>query len=247
MIIAANWKAYVESTAKAKALFASAKRAAVKPGIEIILAPPAPLLGLLVADNKSKVVFASQDISDTTGGAATGETTAALLSGMGVQYAILGHSERRAMGETDAVVASKVGHALAQGLTPIVCIGERERDADARYLHTLRTQIAAVYEPLSPKERMRVVIAYEPIWAIGKDASEAITPHDLHEMILYIRKVLGDYLPGRASEATKILYGGSVEPENARDLAGGSDISGFLVGHASVDVTTFTALVKAVS
>ncbi|MDB5189950.1 MAG: triosephosphate isomerase [Parcubacteria group bacterium] len=247
MIIAANWKAYVESVAKAKALFASAKRAAVKPGIEIILAPPAPLLGLLVADNKSKVAFAAQDISDTTGGAATGETTAALLSGMGVTYTILGHSERRAMGETDAVVASKVGHALAQGLTPIVCIGERERDPEAHYLQGLRTQIGAVYEPLSPKERMRVVIAYEPIWAIGKDASEAITPHDLQEMVLYIRKVLGDYLPGRASEATKILYGGSVEPGNARELAGGSDINGFLIGHATADVATFTALIKAVS
>ncbi|MDB5245154.1 MAG: triosephosphate isomerase [Parcubacteria group bacterium] len=247
MIIAANWKAYVESVAKAKALLVSAKRAAVKPGIEIILAPPAPLLGLLVADNKSKVAFASQDISDTTGGAATGETTAALLSGMGVTYTILGHSERRAMGETDTVVASKVGHALAQGLTPIVCIGERERDAEAHYLQGLRTQIGAVYEPLSPKERMRIVIAYEPIWAIGKDASEAINAHDLQEMVLYIRKVLGDYLPGRASEATKILYGGSVEPGNARELAGGSDINGFLVGHASVDAATFTALVKAVS
>ncbi len=247
MIIAANWKAYVESAAKAKALFASAKRLALKPGIEIILAPPAPLLGLLVADSKSKVAFAAQDISDSTGGAATGETTAALLSGMGVKFAILGHSERRAMGETDAIVASKVGHALAQGLIPIVCIGERERDADAHYLHGLRAQITSVYEPLSPKERMRIVVAYEPIWAIGKNASEAITSHDLQEMVLYIRKVLTDYLPGRSSEKINILYGGSVEAGNAPELAGGSNISGFLVGHASVDVATFTALVKAVS
>ncbi|CAN5764252.1 triose-phosphate isomerase [soil metagenome] len=247
MIIAANWKAYVESTTKAKALFTSAKKLSIKTDVEIILAPPAPLLGLLVTDNKSSVTFASQDISDTTGGAATGETTAALLSGMGVKYVIVGHSERRAMGETDAIVASKVGHALAQGLTPIVCIGERERDAEAHYLQGLRAQIAATYEPLSTQERMQVVIAYEPIWAIGKDASEAITPHDLQEMVLYIRKVLGDYLPGRASEATKILYGGSVEPGNARELAGGSDINGFLVGHSSVDVATFTALVKAIA
>jgi triosephosphate isomerase len=247
MIIAANWKAYVESTVKAKALFISAKRLATKPGVEIILAPPAPLLGLLVAGNKSKVAFASQDISDSTGGAATGEITAALLSSMGVTFSILGHSERRAMGETDEVVASKVGHALAQGLTPIVCIGERERDPEAHYLQNLCSQLTAIYTPLSPKERMRVIIAYEPIWAIGKDASESITPHDLQEMVLYIRKILSNYLPGRSSEATKILYGGSVEPGNARALGGGSDISGFLVGHASVDVATFTALVKAVS
>jgi len=246
MLIVANWKAYVESTTKAKTLVASAKRLAAG-AHEIVLAPSAPYLALFSVGNKSKVAYAAQDLSDSTGGAATGETTAALLASLGVRYAIIGHSERRAAGETDQLVASKTSHALAHGITPIVCVGERERDAEAQYLQFLRAQIAAVFAPLSQKERMQIVIAYEPIWAIGKSAAEAITPTDLHEMVLYIQKVIADYLPGKGAEQVPVLYGGSVEPANARMLAGGSGISGFLIGHASVDVASFSGIVRAVS
>lgn len=243
MLIIANWKAYVESKQKAKALFASAKRLAGRKGIEIVLAPPAPYIGLLAPGNRSKVAFAAQDISDTTGGAATGENTAAAYADLGTRYAIVGHSERRALGESDACIASKAQHALAHGMIPVLCIGERERDAEAHYLAFIRGQITSVFSVLTPQERLQVVVAYEPVWAIGKTANEAITPEDLTEMILYIRKVLGE----QASSAIKVLYGGSVEPGNARSLAGGSGIDGFLVGHASTDPKEFTALVKAVS
>jgi triosephosphate isomerase len=247
MLIVANWKAYVESSKKAKALLASAKRLKLGKGMSVVLAPPAPYLGFLALGNRSKVSFAGQDLSNTTGGAATGEVTAAMLKDAGAAYVIIGHSERRAQGETDALVAEKVQHALAHGLIPILCVGERERDADARYLSFIRAQLAAVFAPLSPQERIQVVVAYEPIWAIGKSAADALPPHELSEMVLYIRKVLGDYLPGDASHGTAILYGGSVEPSNARMLAGGSGIDGFLVGHASVEPASFSALVKAVS
>ncbi len=246
MLIVANWKAYVQSPVKAKQLVASAKRLATHADTEIVLAAPAPYLGLLAPGNRSRVAFAAQDLSVSTGGAATGEITAALLSGLGVTYAILGHSERRALGETDEIVSEKVRHALANKITPIVCVGEKERDIDAKYLTTLRAQIAAVFSPLSQKERMQTVIAYEPIWAIGKTAAEAITPSDLSEMILYIRKVLGDYIPGKGVSKVRIIYGGSVEPSNARALASGTGIDGFLPGHSSVDSDMFTALVKAV-
>jgi triosephosphate isomerase len=246
MLVVANWKAYVESPAKAKVLVVAAKKLAAKGDVEIVLAPPAPLLGMFV-DAKSKLSFAAQDLSDSTGGAATGEITAALLAGMGVSYVIIGHSERRAMGEGDERIASKIRHALAHGLTPIVCIGERERDVDAAYVQFLRAQIFSIFSALEQKDRMRIVLAYEPIWAIGKSAAESITPNDLHEMVLYIRKVLTDFFPGKGSDAVKILYGGSVEPGNIRMLAGGSQLDGFLVGHAAVDAPTFTALVKAIS
>lgn len=245
MIVVGNWKAYVESTEKAKKLFAAAKRLTTKPDIEIVIAPSSPYLGLLAAGNRSKVAFAAQDLSLSTGGAATGEITAGMVSELGATYAILGHSERRAMGETDEMISEKTRHALANKLIPIVCIGEKERDQDARYLSVLRAQIAAVYTPLSQKERMQTIIAYEPIWAIGKTAAEAITPADLGEMVLYIRKVLTEYLPGRGSEKARLIYGGSIEPANARNLASGTGVDGFLIGHASVDSDTFTNLVKA--
>lgn len=247
MLIVANWKAYVEDAKKAKALVTLAKKLVTELKHEIVLAPSAPLLGLLAEGNKSKVKFAAQNISATTGGAKTGEDTAKLCSALGATYTLVGHSERRALGETDEIVSEKARHALAHGLTPILCVGEHERDSGAEYLAFVRAQISAVMAPLSQKERLQVVIAYEPIWAIGKSALEAIQPHDLAEMVLYIRKVLGDFLPGKAPAKSRILYGGSVEPANARDLAGGSHIDGLLVGHASVDPQTFTALVKAVS
>jgi triosephosphate isomerase len=246
MMIAANWKAYVETPQKAKALFAAAKKLAARKGLEIVLAPPAPYLGLLAPGNRSKVSFAAQDISDSMGGAATGEVTAAAIASVGATYAIVGHSERRARGETDAIVLSKAQHALAHGLRPILCIGEHERDTEAHYLQFIRAQISAVFSALTMQERLQVVVAYEPIWAIGKTSADAITPEDLAEMVLYIRKVLGDGLVGDA-QATKVLYGGSVEPGNERSLAGGSGVDGFLIGHASTNVQDFILLGKAVS
>lgn len=246
MLIVANWKAYVETVAKAKALAASAKRLSSRKNMNIVLAPSMPHLGLF-AGGKGKPYFAAQDLSLATGGAHTGEVPAATLASMGVSYAIIGHSERRAAGETDAIVAEKTKRALAHGMTPIVCVGETERDAEAAYLGKLRAQLAAALGPLSQKERLALVIAYEPVWAIGKTASDAITSHDLAEMVLYIRKVLADYLPGKSASKVPVLYGGSVEPGNIRELAAGSGVDGFLIGHASVDVPTFAALVKAVS
>ncbi len=247
MLIVSNWKAYVEDSAKAKKLVALAKRLSKEKKHELVLAPAAPYLALLAAKNKSRVQFAAQDVSATTGGAKTGEMTAQTLAALEISYVIIGHSERRAMGESDAVIAEKMRHALAHGLAPILCVGEHTRDTNAEYLSFVRAQIASAFAPLSQKERMAVVIAYEPIWAIGKSAADALPAHELAEMILYIRKVLGEYLPGKAPAKIRVLYGGSAEPENARELAAGSGVDGFLVGHASVDPAMYSALVKTVS
>lgn len=250
MLIVGNWKAYVESKAKAKALCASARRLAAKGEHEIAIAPPFPYLGMLVPPkpvSKKGLGFAAQDVSLTVGGAETGETTAGLLRELGVTHVIVGHSERRGHGESNEVVTEKARHVLAHGMVPVVCVGELVRDAEAQYLKHVRKQISDVFSALSPKERLTTVIAYEPVWAIGKPDMEAISPADLGEMILYIRKVLADFMPGRANQKVRILYGGSVTPDNIRGLAGGSGVDGFLVGRASTDVSKFSALVKAVS
>lgn len=246
MLIIANWKAYIESPAKAKALFAGATRLASKGDHEIVIAPAAPYIGMFTGA-KSLVRLGAQDVSCSTGGAATGEIAAGLLASLGVSYVLVGHSERRALGETDEMVTEKVQHVLAHGMTPVVCIGERERDTDAQYLTVVRRQIGSVMSALSPKERLALIIAYEPVWAIGKTDADAITPPDLAEMVLYIRKILSDYIPGRANAKVPVIYGGSAEPGNARSLGSGTGIEGFLVGHASADALTFAALVKAVS
>lgn len=247
MIIVANWKAKVTTVADAKKLVAAAKKSADKKVHTIVLAPPAPYLGLLSLDNKTKVQFAAQDITVTEGGAATGETTGGMIASVKATYVIIGHSERRALGENDEMVQTKVTHALASGLIPIVCVGEKERDAEAHYLATLRKQLDAVYGGLSARAQGTIILAYEPVWAIGKSAAEGSTPEDLTEMVNYIRKVLSAYLPKKKADTVSILYGGAVEASNAKMLAKGTGITGLLVGHASVDAKTFTALVNALS
>lgn len=247
MILAANWKAYIEDLTKAKKLYATGKRLSRRANLSIILAPPTAFLGVLAASNRSAVAFSAQDVSETTGGAHTGETTAQAVAAVGATYTIVGHSERRAAGDTNAIVANKTAHALAHNVLPILCIGESTRDEDARYLSIVREQLSTVLEPLSQKERSRLIFAYEPVWAIGKTAGDAIRSADLSEMLLYIRKVLSDYLPGKNASRAVILYGGSVEPGNARDLARDTDVNGFLVGHAATDSATFVALADALS
>lgn len=244
MLIVANWKAYVEDLAKAKKLFALAKRLAKEARTDIVLAPPAPFLGALAAKNRSKVAFAAQDVSRAQGGANTGEITAQAYAGAGATYALIGHSERRASGDTDLIVAEKLVRALAQGLTPILCVGERERDGEGRYLAFIREELTVALTALVPKERAKVIVAYEPLWAIGKTAAFAIGPNDLAEMVLYIRKVLAELLPGKGTAHSLILYGGSVDATDARALAANSGVDGFLVGHASVTPSTFSLLVK---
>lgn len=244
MLIVANWKAYVEDMQKAKKLFAVSKRLAKKTRNDIVLAPPAPLLGALALNNKSNIAFAAQDISMTTGGALTGEVTAPTYVAAGASYVLVGHSERRALGDTTAIITEKLVRALAHDLTPILCVGERERDSEGRYLAFLREELTAAYAKLTHKERAKIIVAYEPLWAIGKTADAAITPNDLAEMTLYIRKILAELLPGRNASRAIVLYGGSVEPSDVRGLAVGTSIDGFLVGHSSVDPIAFAELVK---
>lgn len=243
MLIVANWKAYVEDFERAKKLVALSKRLSRSSDCTIVLALPAPFLSRLAFGNRTAVAFAAQDISASLGGATTGEATAPMYAAAGAAYVIIGHSERRAMGDTHAAIMEKMLRALAHDLVPILCIGEKERDSEGRYLGLLREQMTSALSALTPKERTRVMIAYEPLWAIGKTAGDAIDQRDLGEMILYIRKVLAELLPGKSSSKSLVLYGGSVEPGNIRALAGGSSVDGFLIGHASVDAHLFASLI----
>ncbi|MBU6214310.1 triose-phosphate isomerase [Patescibacteria group bacterium] len=247
MLIVANWKAYIEDLAKAKKIFLVSRKLARETEHTIVLAPPGPFLGVFTEKKQSEVMFAAQDVSATVGGAETGEATAAAYAAVGTAYAIIGHSERRARGDTDAIVAEKLVRALAQGLIPILCVGERERDGEGRYLGSIREELTVALSALLPNERAAVIVAYEPLWAIGKTAAESISVNDLAEMILYIHKVLTELLPGKSSAKSRVLYGGSVEPGNVRMLADNSGVDGFLIGHASADAPTFAALVRELS
>ena len=242
MLIVANWTANIDTVDMAKRLYAGAKRLALTSKHELVLAPSAPHLGVLAPANRSKVAFAAQDISSTLGGSETGEITAATVAGVKGTYVIIGHSERRARGESDEVVLQKVRHALAHGLTPILCIGERERDTEATYLSVLRNQLHAIFSALSAKERAGVVLAYEPVWAIGTGL--AATPEIAADVHSQIRALLVG-LAGGAGGRIPILYGGSTTPENIASLVSLPDINGALIGGASLKADTLSRLVTA--
>ncbi len=163
---------------------------------------------------------------------------------LGAAYAIIGHSEKRSSGDTDAVVVQKVIRALAKGLIPIVCVGEEERDEKLHYLDTLREQVSNVLSGVPEVKRKSIIFAYEPLWAINK-GDHAITAEDLYETITYIRKVVMEHTNTASANKTRILYGGSVEVTNVAYLAKDGGVNGFLIGHASADSKKLTALMGA--
>ncbi len=179
-------------------------------------------------------------------GAYTGELSAAMLCDLGCKYVILGHSERRhILGETDAAINKKVHAALAAGLVPIVCVGEllSEREA-GRTLAVIRGQFDGSLAGLSPEQMTNLVIAYEPVWAIG--TGKVATPQQAEQVHLDLRKIIADRYNSSVAEQVRIQYGGSVKPDNAADLLGQPDIDGALVGGASLKVDQFLGIIAGV-
>lgn len=240
-LIVANWKMNPKTVAEAvREADKIEKTARTLKKVETIIAPPLPFLGFLLQKQKKGVTVGAQDLSSDRGiGAATGEVSGAILKRFGVKYVLVGHSERRARGEDSETVAEKTAVALKEGVTPIVCVGEQERDDDGMYLQTLRKEI---HESLArvPKTRAKdIVIAYEPIWAVGAQAKAADTPEDTLETVLFIKKCLAEVFDRTKAEHIPILYGGSVTPKNASAFLKGGGISGLLVGRASLTPSTF--------
>ncbi len=167
-----------------------------------------------------------------------------MLKDIGVTHIIVGHSERRAGGETDEIVAKKTQAVLEIGIHPIVCVGEKERDAHGLYLETLKDQIKNSLANAPKKLINQLIIAYEPIWAIG--AKEAMDPSIVHEMSLFIKKVLSDIYGHDNAINTPILYGGSVNFRNASDIIEKGQVDGLLIGRESVNIPGFIELLKAV-
>jgi len=251
MLIVSNWKAYVDTEKRAEELIRVAKRITKKRSFQNtlfvpVLAPPFPLLGVY-RKRISPLSCASQDVSNIAPGSGTGEVTARLLRALGVSYVIIGHSERRKNGETDSLVREKTQRALEENLIPIVCIGENFRDEHGQYLSELRTQIRAIFEDLDVRLAKKIIIAYEPVWAIGKGAGGAMQPDDLEEMVLYIRKCISEHIPERSALQLPILYGGSVLAENAFLLVKQGRVQGLLIGRSGVESDAYQELVKALS
>lgn len=243
-LIAGNWKMHKTVGEALGLVEALLPRLAGTPGVEVAVAPPFTALhavGLRLAG--TAVRLAAQTMHWEEQGAFTGEISAAMLRDVGCTYAILGHSERRQLfGETDEGVARKAARALAAGLTPLVCVGEtlEERDRGNAFA-VVERQTRAALAPLGPDAVDRVVVAYEPVWAIG--TGRTATAAQAQEVHAVIRRVLASLGGAERADATRVLYGGSVKPSNTAELLGQPDVDGALVGGASLDAETFASIV----
>ena len=241
-----NWKLNPRTHTDASSLFKGiSKKAHTFKKVTTVVCPPYVFIDKLQAGyGGSAVFFGAQDVSFELSGAHTGDVSAEQLYSVGCDYVIIGHSERRALGEEDESVNKKIKVALEHKLTPVLCVGESERDSHGRYLHHLRSQIVKAMKGVKEKDLLKVVIAYEPIWAIGKTGKDAITPQKLHETVLYIRRVLLETFNKRTGMNITILYGGSVKPSNAEELLREGEVAGFLVGGASLDAESFNQILE---
>lgn len=242
-IMAANWKMHKTPAETAEFFQTLRPRLLERPAPFVVVAPPFPCIPAAVAAAQGlDVAIAGQNLHWEARGAFTGEVSGPILKAAGCEYAIVGHSERRQFfGETDETVQRKVRAALAVDLTPIVCIGETlaERDADQTEA-VLRRQFERGLWGLGVEEVLHCVLAYEPVWAIGtgRTASPA-TAQAAHQ---FLRALAHEVFGGEAARHLRILYGGSVKPDNIAGLLAQPDVDGGLVGGASLDAAAFAAL-----
>ena len=245
-LVVGNWKLNPATAAAAKELFIDVRKAAKTAGKKavVVVAPPFPFLGELAKLTPSgSVGLAAQDVFYENKGAFTGEVAPSMLASLGVQYVIVGHSERRAMGESDATVAKKAAAALKAKLTPIVCIGESKRDSHGHFYSFVAKELKQSLSGISKQQAGKLVIAYEPIWAIG--TGKHATPEDVEEMQLFIKKELTKIYGRNVAHKIPVLYGGSVKPKNAAELYEKGQVNGFLVGGASLRGRDFSEIIKA--
>ena len=245
-IIAGNWKMN-KTQAEARVLVEDLLREIGRfDDAEIVLCPPFTALAVVseLLSPVSNIRLGAQNLHEAASGAYTGEISGAMLRELYVRYVIIGHSERRQyFHEDNATVNRKTRTALAVELRPIVCIGETlpEREAD-QWKNVLETQLREGLAGFTDKDLADIVLAYEPVWAIG--TGKTASPAQAGEAHQWIRKIVGSLFGTTAAERVRIQYGGSVKPENAKELLSMPDIDGALVGGASLDARGFTAIIK---
>jgi len=245
-IVAGNWKMNGNRQfAKKLVEDLSSVAGGLKGSVEIVIAPPFILMADAVQSKTSDLKLASQNVSNFDNGAFTGETSADMLADFGCQYSIVGHSERRALfGDTDEVVANKVIKSLEKSISPILCVGEtlEERDAE-KTLDVIREQLKIALKDLNEQQLKQVVVAYEPVWAIG--TGKTATPEQAQSVHAFIRNEVAAKSE-LVAKAMPIIYGGSVKAGNAKELFAMADIDGGLIGGASLKFEEFAEICKAI-
>jgi triosephosphate isomerase len=244
-LIAGNWKMHKTVAEAEEFIAALLPRVSSVQRAEVAICPTFTALAAMVDSTRgSRVAVYAQNMHQADDGAFTGEVSAAMLDELGVQGVILGHSERRGLfGESDKALAQKVPAALAAGLLPVLCVGETEEERERGDTERkLRHQVQEDLARLEPAQLAEIVIAYEPIWAIG--TGQVASAEQAQDAIAFVRALVADRSPEHAQQ-TRILYGGSVKPDNAAELLALPDVDGALVGGGSLDAESFAAIVAA--
>ena len=249
-LIVANWKMNPQSPKEAGRIFGGIKQVAGKlKKVETVICPPFVYLPMFGGSTSKHLQIGAQDLfweNPPEGkGSYTGEISAKMLMGLGVKYVIVGHSERRIhLGETNEIVNRKIKTALKAGLRVIFCVGEKERNPNEDYLRFVKEEVIAGLKGIQRKFLGKLIVAYEPIWAIGKKGSAADAPEDILQMVLYIRRILLLVTDKDSARVMPILYGGSVVPKNAESFLRNAGIQGLLIGHESLIPKDFNEILR---
>lgn len=243
-LLVGNWKMNPETLDEARHIASVIRRGMKKvSNVNVIICPPFPFLAVLRPKDKN-VFLGAQDVFWERAGSYTGEVGLPMLDDVGARSVIIGHSERRAQGETDEMINKKVKVALVGGMGVILCIGEKERDANGHFLATIKQQLVSALLKVDKKNASNLIVAYEPIWAIGKSDREAMKGDSIHEMNIYIKKILSEIFGQDIGRAIPVLYGGSVTPANAEDIVKNGRVDGLLVGRQSLKPAEFIDIAK---
>lgn len=245
-IVAGNWKMNT-NLSEAKTLTKEIIKSCSEPNALVVLAPPFPFLVPVVELTKDvqNIKVAAQNCSQNTSGAFTGEVSAEMVASTGAELVIIGHSERRQyFQEEETVLSEKINKALANNLSPVYCVGEsRDQRESGNYKEVIDQQIAKALFHLSEAEMRKIILAYEPVWAIGTGLTAS--PEQAEEVHAFIRNLLKDQYGEDLADDVSILYGGSCKPSNASELFACENIDGGLIGGASLKAEDFSAIVKA--
>jgi triosephosphate isomerase len=244
-----NWKMAPEKNSQVLDLVKKTTEIAktYKKSIITIICPPAVFLSLAVKNTKVPLIVGAQGVAGSEAAAQTGRVSAAMLKDNGVQCVIVGHSEMRARGESNADVKEQITRLFEKKLQPILCIGEKARDAQGWYLSEVKEQLESVFADLQPLQAKKIIIAYEPVWAIGAGAVRAATPLECREMTIFIQKFLSDKYGEKVAKVIPIVYGGSADELNAKSFIDEGGAHGFLVGRVSLDPKRLQLLAKSIA
>jgi triosephosphate isomerase (TIM) len=244
-LVVGNWKLYIKTVAEGKKLLKEIDKKFPR-GVktEVVVCPPVFLSAGLRKEYRGKrIMFGTQDVFFEKEGAHTGQISPFSLASEKISHVIIGHSEMRAEGETDEVVAKKAIAAVSARLHPIICIGEKTRDTQGNFFSDIEKSVHESLSRLESAHANRITIAYEPVWAIGQ--AEAASPRVAAEAITYIRKTIADMWGREKALKVRIIYGGSVDAANAGAFAAEKTIQGLLPGRASADPQVFTDIIRA--